>query len=95
MPTLIIANLNIHDREGYRRYEAGFMEIFSRHKGRMVSVSDNATVIEGDYPFTRTVVVEFPDPAAARAWYDDPDYQKLMRYRLAASTGHLIMVDTL
>lgn len=95
MATLVVANLDIHDREGYRRYEAGFMQIFARHTGRMISVSDNATVLEGDYPFTRTVVIEFPDEVAARAWYDDADYQALMEHRHATSTGHVIMIDTL
>ena len=34
----LLALIDIHDRERYREYEAGFMAIFERHRGSLLSV---------------------------------------------------------
>ncbi len=38
-------------------------------------------------------MIEFPDRAAARRFYDAPDYQEILKIRLGASKGRLILVD--
>ena len=42
-------------------------------------------VLEGDYTSNWTVVIKFPSEAAARAWYDHPDYQSVIPNRLAVT----------
>jgi uncharacterized protein (DUF1330 family) len=39
------------------------------------------------------VVIEFPDMAAARRFYDSPDYQAILPLRQAASRGRLYLVE--
>ena len=51
------------------------------------------TVIEGEWPHPRLVVIEFPTRAAAEAWYHSPDYQKLLPLRLRSAAGNLVIVD--
>ena len=41
----------------------------------------------------RTVVIEFPDLATARAWYESPEYQAILPFRLVASQGDAILVE--
>ena len=41
----------------------------------------------------RTVVIEFPDLATARAWYNSPEYQAILPFRLVASQGDAILVE--
>ena len=48
MPFYVVAQLNIHDRTRYARYESGFMEIFSKYGGSVLSVDEAAKVLEGD-----------------------------------------------
>ena len=91
----LIATLTIHDRDRYADYEAGFLDIFQRYQGTLLSVDEQPTVLEGEWPVTRTVLVQFPDAAAARDWYDSDAYQALMQHRLAASTGSIVMVSAL
>jgi uncharacterized protein (DUF1330 family) len=38
-------------------------------------------------------VIEFPDVAAARRFYDSPEYQAIIGLRHRASKGRLILVD--
>ncbi|MBW2282178.1 MAG: DUF1330 domain-containing protein [Deltaproteobacteria bacterium] len=90
MPHYLIANLSIQDREEYSKYEAGFMEILTRHGGKLLAVSDEPEVFEGDWPYTRAVIVRFADAAKARAWYESPEYQALAEHRWRASTGSIV-----
>lgn len=94
MTVYAIALLNIHDRERYGAYVSGFMEIFSLHSGKLLAVDEEPTVKEGDWPYTRTVLIEFPDAHAFDAWFNSPEYQALAKHRHAASTGSIAVVKS-
>ena len=93
MSVYVIATIDIHDRQTYGRYEAGFVEIFARYDGEVLSVDESPEVLEGSWPATRTVLLRFPDRGALRAWYDSDDYQTLMQHRLSASIGNIAMLN--
>ena len=42
-------------------------------------------VREGEWPATRTVILEFPSLARALEWYDSPEYKPLRPIRHANS----------
>ena len=92
MTVYVIALLNIADRERYSAYQSGFMEIFGRHSGKLLAVDEAPTVKEGDWPHTRTVLIEFPDAEAFDAWFNSPEYQALAKHRHAASTGSIAVI---
>jgi uncharacterized protein (DUF1330 family) len=91
----LVANLQIEDRAEYQKYEAGFMEIFGRYEGRLLAVDEKQAVVEGEWPHTRTVLMEFPSEEAVRAWYDSADYQALAKHRWAASEGAIAIIQGL
>ncbi len=93
MTHYLIAQINIEDRTGYANYEAGFMAIFSKYDGKMLAVDEAAVSLEGEWPYTRTVLIEFPDAASARAWYDSDEYQALAAYRYASSQANIVMLN--
>jgi uncharacterized protein (DUF1330 family) len=93
MPAYVVARLTITDRETYAAYSAGFMEIFMRHGGKLLAVDEAPDVIEGTWPCTRTVLLEFADKAAMRAWYGSEAYQALARHRFAASTADIAVLE--
>lgn len=95
MPIYIVAQINIEDRDTYARYEAGFMEIFDRYEGELLAVDEAVKELEGSWEYTRTVIIQFPDEAAARSWYDSEDYQALAQHRFAASAANLAIVQGL
>lgn len=93
MSVYIIAQISIHDREEYRRYESGFMDVFAQFQGELLAVSESATVIEGQWPCTRTVLMRFPSAEEARRWYASPQYQEIAQHRFRASTGNAVVVE--
>jgi len=92
MPVYLIAQLNIHDRDTYAKYGSGFMEIFLRYGGRLLSVDEAPKVIEGEWGYTRTVLLEFPSEDQALSWYRSGEYQDLSQHRRAASDANLVLI---
>ncbi len=95
MSVYLIAQINIADRERYSVYESGFMDIFAQFDGKLLSVDESPDILEGEYAFTRTVLIEFPSKTAADAWYGSEAYQALAQHRFAASEGNIVMIKGL
>lgn len=92
MSHYLIAKIDIVDREEYGLYEAGFMEIFAKHNGQVLAVDENVKLLEGEWPATRTVLIEFPSEEDAMAWYCSDEYQQLAKHRFASSDGNVILI---
>lgn len=90
MSYYIVANIKIEDPEEYAKYQEGFLEVFQQHSGEILVVSDEPAVVEGDWPFTRVVVLRFPSQEDAVAWYSSPGYQAIMKHRVNASTAAIV-----
>ena len=93
MAHYIIAQIDIQDREKYAQYEAGFMDVFTSYKGKLLSVDENVSLLEGKWPATRTVLIEFPSKEEALAWYESEEYQSLAKHRFAASSTDIVIVS--
>ena len=39
------------------------------------------------------MIVKFEDVAAAKAWYESPEYQEVVGKRLAATEGHAVISE--
>jgi uncharacterized protein (DUF1330 family) len=91
MSAYIIALIEIHDRDEYNKYQAGFREIFSKYNGEILVVEETPTVLEGEWPHTRTVVLRFADENEAKRWYESEQYQALAQYRFRASHANVIL----
>jgi uncharacterized protein (DUF1330 family) len=90
----VLVQIDVHDWDGYRQYgSAAHLEIFDKFGGRLVGADDAVEVVEGSWPFTRTVVIEFPTKVLARAWYESDEYQAVVGLRHASATSNLVIVD--
>lgn len=93
MSVYLIAQITIEDRAEYSKYEAGFAEVFRKHTGQVLGVTEEPELLEGSWTCTRTVLLQFPDREQAMAWYESPEYQEIIGHRLAASSGNVVIVD--
>ena len=92
MGVYVVAQIRIHDREAYARYESGFMEVFAQYGGEMLAVDEAPVTLEGQWDHTRTVLIRFASSADARAWYDSDAYQDLVRHRWDGSAADIAIV---
>jgi uncharacterized protein (DUF1330 family) len=60
--------------------------------GRFVVHGATPEMLEGASPGTM-VVIRFPDADRARAWYDSPAYQEILRLRTENSSSTVFIVD--
>jgi uncharacterized protein (DUF1330 family) len=49
-------------------------------------------ILEGD-TFEGVVILQFPDVAAAKDWYESPKYQEALQHRLAGAEYNVMIVD--
>ena len=86
IPVYIIANLVIHDKGEYLKYEKGFFPLLKKHGGSFVTFDDSIKHLECTEPRPgRIIIFQFPSEAAAEAWFNDPEYQALSDHRRAGA----------
>lgn len=91
IPCYMIANFVVRDADTYRLYEKGFFPILKRHGGEFFTFDDQSETLEGATPVEgRVVLFKFPNEEAARAWYNDPDYQAISEHRRAGTSMHFL-----
>lgn len=76
----------------YEKYRSAFMDILNPYGGKLLSVEEAPQVIEGEWGYSRTVLMEFPCEDQAHAGYNSLEYQAIVRHRHAASTANLVLV---
>jgi uncharacterized protein (DUF1330 family) len=94
MPAYVIADVReARDQEALVEYRRGNTESVARHGGRFIVRGGASERLEGEWDSQRIVVIEFPDMAAARGWYDSEDYAPLKALRRSASDTNIILLD--
>ena len=83
----------ITDPEAFDFYLSKVIPIIERAGGRYLTKSGSQEILEGDWKPNRVVIIEFPDLATARSWYDSPEYRPLIALRQKAATDVMMVVD--
>ena len=92
MPVYFVAQIDIHDQAGYDSYTQRAGPSFEGIDAKVLAVDDTPEVLEGKWHGPRTVMMEFPDEAAFRKWYDSPAYQAAAKIRWAATDSNAVLL---
>ncbi|MGW4943263.1 DUF1330 domain-containing protein [Actinoplanes sp. NPDC004185] len=93
MTAYAIAHLRPADvNEEILQYIETIQETMDPYGGRFLVHGAEVEVVEGQWPGT-VVLLEFPDRAEARAWYDSPAYRRILPLRTGTIPGDVILVD--
>lgn len=95
MTVYAIAQLRITDRAAYDRYQARFMEVFRRHRGRLLVADESPHVVEGQWDRDKVVLMSFPDQDAFRVWSESPAYQEISEDRREGADSVVLLVKGL
>jgi len=99
---LIMHRHEITDPGKLKEYRKGVNDTIARHGGKVLARQDGFEVLEGDWnPGTRgddsdperVTVIQFPDMAALKEWYDSDDYEPFKKIRTTSSVADVIAVD--
>jgi uncharacterized protein (DUF1330 family) len=93
MPAYLIADITVTNPDGYAPYRKLALESASKYGGRYIARGGEVQALEGGWNPARIVIIEFPSMAAARSWYDSPEYQEALKIRRANSTGRVILTE--
>jgi len=92
MSYYFIANIRIHDPDEYKKYIQGSDSVFEKYKGKYLAVDDRPEQLEGQWNYSRSVMIEFPSKEEFYRWYRSPEYQVLLKHRLAGAECDTILV---
>lgn len=89
----VIGQITVTNPEGYAFYASRVPATLAGAGGNYLVRGGDKTQLEGQSQSDRHVVIEFPNRAAAEAWYKGDAYQAILPHRLQNSTGSLVLVD--
>jgi uncharacterized protein (DUF1330 family) len=89
------AQIRINDPDEYEKYLDKFDDIFSRYKGEYLAIDESPTLLEGEWNYTKSVLIKFNCKQDFEDWYYSEDYQKILKYRLKASRCDTILLEGL
>jgi uncharacterized protein (DUF1330 family) len=94
MPAYVIAEVNVTNPTGYDSYRPLAGASIAQYGGKFLVRGGKSELLEGSPEPARIVVIEFADLAAAKRWYNSPEYQEALKIRLANSTGRVVLVES-
>ena len=87
-----IVHVNVTDPEGYPEYVRRDTPIIESLGGRFIVRGGQAETREGD-SLPRHVVIEFPSYDAAKAAFENPEYQEVAEIRRRCADSAFIIVE--
>jgi len=87
------AQIRIHDHDEYQKYLEHFDEIFSKYKGEYLAIDESPVVLEGEWSYTKSVLIKFNSRNDFEEWYYSKEYQEILLYRLNASKCDTILLE--
>ena len=93
MKAFVIAAETVNDESMFSEYRKAVRATLEPFGGKFVVRGGNLKLMEGEWPHSRLVVIEFPSREAAEGWYRSPEYQKIIGLRHRSSAGNLVIVE--
>ncbi|MBD1142635.1 DUF1330 domain-containing protein [Pelagibacterales bacterium SAG-MED18] len=88
----VIFNIDVTNPEDYNEYITKVKPIVEKFGGEYIVRGGTNQVVEGNWQYSRTIVLKFPSYEKALEWYNSEEYQPIKQIRLdnAISNGIII-----
>jgi len=90
-----LAQIRINDEKEYQKYISKSGKIFSKYKGPYLAVDNDPMVLEGQWDYTRIVLIRFSSRKDFEDWYHSEEYQNILKHRLKASDCDTLLLKGL
>jgi uncharacterized protein (DUF1330 family) len=93
MSFYFIAQIKINDNAEYQKYIDKAEKVFKKYNGKYLAVDNEPVILEGNWDYTRTVIIKFQTRNDFNSWYNSSDYQRILKHRLKAAECDTILVQ--
>lgn len=95
MPAYMIVTAKIADRDAFiQGYGAAAAKLVERFGGKYVLRAPGAELLEGDFGDGASMVIsEWPDKAAAKAFWSSPEYAEAKRLREGVADCQVLLIE--
>jgi uncharacterized protein (DUF1330 family) len=93
VPAYVVGDLYVTDTAQFDTYRTRGVASIAQYGGRMLAAGGNAELLDGNPVPELSIIIEFPDAAAARRWYRSPEYQAARAIRLKSSLGRVFLIE--
>jgi uncharacterized protein (DUF1330 family) len=91
MAAYVIVGVDVTDPEAYSDYSRDVPATLAPYDGRFLVRGGDFSVLEGAWPSSRIVVLEFPSIEQAHAWHESPAYQAILPIRQQHAKTHFMV----
>ncbi len=93
MAAYLIGDIEVLDAREFEIYRAQVPAVIAAHGGTYKVRGGAIEVLEDDWTPKRCVILEFPDMAALKTFYNSPDYAPLLALRKKCTKSKIIAVE--
>jgi uncharacterized protein (DUF1330 family) len=94
MPAYLIADIDVHDPQGYEEYRKLVAPTVQKYKAKYLARGGKVEVLEGQWAPRRVVIAEFESMDSVRKWYHSEDYRPAKAARQKASRSNFIIAES-
>ncbi|MCM2310094.1 MAG: DUF1330 domain-containing protein [Steroidobacteraceae bacterium] len=96
-PAYLLVQGHVTDREGFKAYNAALPPIYRKYGGEYLALvpAPLVEVAEGPTENRSIVLARFPSRAAARAFWDSPEYSEAKKLRAGKGSFFVAILDGL
>lgn len=94
MSVYVIAQISIHDRDSYDKYQSRFLDVFKKFDGKLLAADENPQIVEGEWQHKKVILMQFPGEDAFREWAFSEEYQEIAKDRKAGADGTVLLVKS-
>jgi len=95
MSAYVIVQVEVHDAATYERYKTLAAASVAAYGGRYIVRGGRTELLEGDWRPARLVILEFPDAARAREWWNSAEYTPAKEIRQACAGTEMLLAEGL
>ncbi len=92
-PAFLIGENDVHNVETFKTYASQVPTTLVAYGGHFLAAGGRTQALEGLAPPNTFVILQFPSMDKAKAWYNSPEYQKILPLRRAAANSRVYLAE--
>ena len=93
MKGYLIAQINVKNLDNYQEYLKNVTPIAQQFGAEYIIRAGKFEIMEGQWPYSRNVVIKFPSYEKAKEFYNSKEYAPIKKIRIDNAENNLIIIE--